>query len=73
MGLLVCKGKSAPLVRYLLGKTEFPLGVSDYELTSVLPDTFKSDIPSVEELEAELERMSLAENALLQKTKSPES
>ena len=66
MGLLVCKGKSAPLVRYLLGKTEFPLGVSDYELTSVLPDKFKSDIPSVEELEAELERMSAAENTLHQ-------
>lgn len=57
MGLLICKGKSAPLVRYLLGKSEIPLGVSDYELTKVLPDTFKSDIPSVEELEAELERL----------------
>jgi len=67
MGLLVCKGKNAPLVRYLLGKTELPLGVSDYELTSVLPDKFKSDIPSVEELEAELERMNIKESAELQR------
>ena len=59
MGLLVCKGKNAPLVRYLLGKTDMPLGVSDYELTNVLPDDFKSDMPSVEEFEAELARLSL--------------
>ena len=59
MGLLVCKGKNAPLVRYLLGKTDMPLGVSDYELTNVLPENFKGDLPSVEEFEAELERLSL--------------
>ncbi len=58
MGLLVCKGKNAPLVRYLIGKTDMPLGVSDYELTKVLPANFKDDMPSVEEFEAELERLS---------------
>ncbi len=59
IGLLVCKGKNAPLVRYLLGKTDMPLGVSDYELTNVLPENYKCDMPSVEEFEAELERLSL--------------
>jgi len=31
-----------------------PIGVSEYELTRHLPDTFKSSLPSIEEIEAEL-------------------
>jgi len=54
MGLLICRGKNATLARYMLGKTDMPLGVSDYELSKVVPDDFKSELPTVEELEAGL-------------------
>jgi len=54
MGLLICRGKNATLARYMLGKTEMPLGVSDYELSKVMPDDFKSELPTVEEIEAGL-------------------
>ena len=32
IGLLVCRGKNAPLAKYLLGKIDMPIGISDYEL-----------------------------------------
>ncbi len=49
--------KSAPLVKYLLGKIDMPIGVSDYELLHKVPDNFKSQLPMVEEIEAELANM----------------
>ena len=32
-----------------------PIGVSNYELSQALPNELKSDLPSIEELEAELD------------------
>lgn len=57
IGLLVCRGKNAPLAKYLLGKIDMPIGVSDYELMRSVPDGFKSQLPTVEEIEAELANM----------------
>lgn len=57
IGLLVCRGKNAPLARYLLGKIDMPIGVSDYELLRKVPEGFKSQLPTVEEIEAELAHM----------------
>lgn len=57
IGLLVCRGKNAPLAKYLLGKIDMPIGVSDYELLRKVPDDFKSQLPTIEEIEAELAKM----------------
>lgn len=57
IGLLVCRGKNAPLAKYLLGKIDMPIGVSDYELLRKVPDDFKSQLPTIEEIEAELANM----------------
>ena len=57
IGLLVCRGKNAPLAKYLLGKIDMPIGVSDYELLRKVPDDFKSKLPTIEEIEAELADM----------------
>ena len=57
IGLLVCRGKNAPLAKYLLGKIDMPIGVSDYELLNKVPDDFKSQLPTIEEIEAELANM----------------
>ncbi|MCQ2367876.1 MAG: PDDEXK nuclease domain-containing protein [Kiritimatiellae bacterium] len=54
MGLLVCKGKNSVLAKYMVNKVDMPLAVSDYELSGIIPEQFKSDLPSIEELEAEL-------------------
>lgn len=57
IGLLVCRGKNAPLAKYLLGKIDMPIGVSDYELLRRVPDDFKSQLPTIEEIETELANM----------------
>lgn len=57
IGLLVCRGKNVPLAKYLLGKIDMPIGVSDYELLRKVPDGFKSQLPTIEEIEAELASM----------------
>lgn len=39
-----------------------PIGVSNYELSQALPNELKSDLPSIEELEAELDETAVAES-----------
>ena len=57
IGLLVCRGKNAPLAKYLLNKIDMPIGISDYELMCKVPDDFKSQLPTIEEIETELANM----------------
>jgi len=55
IGILICKSKNNTVVEYALKDIKKPLGVSEYELTKLVPDKFKSSLPSIEEIEAELE------------------
>lgn len=54
IGLLVCKTKDDVLAQYSLEGYNLPIGVSQYQLDKVLPDNFKSALPSIEEIEAKL-------------------
>jgi len=54
IGMLICKSSHQTIVEYALKDMHKPIGVSEYELTRHLPDTFKSSLPSIEEIEAEL-------------------
>ena len=56
LGILICKSKNDTVVEYALQRIKSPMGVSEYELTQVLPDEFKSSLPSIEEIEAEFEK-----------------
>jgi len=51
---LICKSKNKTVVEYALKDVHKPIGVSEYALTRNLPDEFKSSLPSIEEIEAEL-------------------
>jgi predicted nuclease of restriction endonuclease-like (RecB) superfamily len=55
IGMLICKSKNKTVVEYALKDINKPIGVSEYEISSVLPDEYKSSLPSIEEIEAELE------------------
>jgi len=57
IGILICKSKNDMVVEYSLKGIDKPIGVSEYELTQVLPNELKSVLPSIEELEAELENL----------------
>jgi hypothetical protein len=35
------------------------MGISQYELTNILPDELKSNLPTIEDIEAELNREEL--------------
>ena len=54
IGLLVCKDKNEILARYALESSREPLGISSYELSQLTPKNFKSSLPTIEEIEKEL-------------------
>ena len=55
VGLLICKDKDDVMARYALEGYNNPLGISEYELSKLFPQDFKSTLPSIEDLEKELE------------------
>lgn len=54
IGLILCQDKKSVLAEYTLRGVAKPIGVSEYELTRALPDSLKSALPSIEEIEREL-------------------
>jgi len=52
---IVCQSKDRILAEYALRDIHKPIGVSDYELTRALPENLKSALPTIEEIEAELQ------------------
>jgi len=54
IGILICKSKNDTVVEYSLKDINKPIGVSEYELTTILPENLKSSLPTIEEIEAEL-------------------
>ncbi len=57
IGLLLCKSKNDVVVEYALDGYRRPMGVAEWEtqLTQSLPDDLKGSLPTIEEIEAELE------------------
>lgn len=56
IGILLCRDKNNVEVEFALRGMSQPMGVSEFNLTEVLPDHLKSSLPTVEELEKELEK-----------------
>ena len=55
IGLLICQDKNKIVAEYALKDINKPIGVSEYQLTSAIPENLKSSLPTIEELEKELE------------------
>lgn len=65
VGLVICREKDRVTVQYALESSSLPIGVSDYVLERFIPADFKSQLPTVEEVEGELtRRMEIAERHL---------
>lgn len=56
IGILLCKTPNETIVEYALRGIDKPMGVADFELKKALPDKLKADLPTIEELEKEIER-----------------
>lgn len=54
IGLLICKTKNEIVARYSLETSTEPIGISEYQLTKLVPENFKSSLPTIEEIEEEL-------------------
>lgn len=58
IGLLICKSKDNIFAQYSLEGYNQPIGISEFEGVNLLPKEFKSSLPSIEDIEAELEKNS---------------
>ena len=58
IGILLCKDKKKTEVEYALRGIEKPIGVASFEteIVKTLPENLKSSLPTVEEIEAEINR-----------------
>ena len=54
IGLILCQDKNRVFAEYALRDVNKPIGVSSYDLTASLPDKVRTALPTIEELEEEL-------------------
>lgn len=59
IGIILCKSKNQVIAEYALRDMNKPIGVSAYQLQNALPEQIKGSLPTIEELEAELDSVSL--------------
>lgn len=55
IGLLLCKTKDEVVAEYALRNVNAPLGVSEYDLVKALPEPLATNLPSIEQIERELQ------------------
>ena len=56
IGIILCKGKKGIEVEYALRGITKPIGISEFLITQALPAELKSNIPTIEEFENELNK-----------------
>lgn len=56
IGLLICKTKDNILAQYSTNAVKVPIGISEYRITNFIQSEFKGTLPTIEELEQELNR-----------------
>ncbi len=54
IGLILCKTKNNVLAEYTLRDMTKPIGLAEYRIDKALPEHIKTELPTIEELEAEL-------------------
>lgn len=54
IGILLCKSKDKIIAEYALRNIKAPIGISEYTLSKALPKELKTQLPTIEEIEAEL-------------------
>ncbi len=58
IGIILCKSKDKTTVEYALQGMQKPIGVSTYQLRGELPEPLAGRLPTVEQLENELNTVS---------------
>lgn len=58
IGIILCKDKKKTIAEYALRDINKPIGVSTYHVDHTLPEALQGSLPTVEQLETELETVS---------------
>lgn len=64
IGLLLCEDKNKIVAEYSLNKIENPMGISEYQLSRIVPDTMRSALPPVDLIEDKLSEEIINEKKL---------
>jgi len=62
IGILLCESRSKIVAEYALKNIDAPIGISEYSLSKALPKKLESALPSIEEIEAELNPPDTSDN-----------
>jgi predicted nuclease of restriction endonuclease-like (RecB) superfamily len=54
IGLLICKTKNNVMAQYALESTNQPIGISEYQLSQLMSEDIKSQLPTIEDIESTL-------------------
>ena len=54
LGLLICRSKDNVKARYALEASSQPMGISEYDIHTFMPEEYKGSLPTIEEIETEL-------------------
>ena len=54
IGLLICKTKNNVMAQYALESTNQPIGISEYQLSRLIPENIQSQLPTIKDIEATL-------------------
>lgn len=57
IGLLLCRSRNKFEAEYALKGIDKPMGISEFELTKAIPENLRLNLPSIQEIEAELNDM----------------
>ncbi len=56
IGIMLCRDKNKIEAEFALRDINKPMGVSEFSLTEILPEDLKGSLPTVEEIEADMEQ-----------------
>ena len=62
IGILLCRDKNKIETEFALRDINKPMGVSEFSLTETLPENLKGSLPTIEEIEADLDKLETTDN-----------
>lgn len=57
IGIIICKNKNIIEAEYALEGINNPIGISEYEFNKLLPENYKGSLPTIEDIEFELNKI----------------
>jgi len=56
IGLILCKTKDGLVAEYALRDSTNPIGIAEYKINEMLPESIRGELPSIEDLETQIEK-----------------